>query len=190
MLLINEMDKLQEQGTCEIDLAMNALGGKISTVGAIVAELDRLQAEDVIIFNAYDIHLVASAAGFVFLDAQGRFAAPRSGFLFLAPVMIGSGTFSEEVLRKNADQIDQDKQIFRDVLLARTHLTKSQIDVYMSRTMVLSADDAQHDGIIDIVKSPMAPKSTRTWVIKTKPKALAPAQRTPEHPATPGIGQG
>ena len=79
-------------------------------------------------------------------------------------------------------QIDQDSQMFRDVLLACTHLTKQQIDVYVSRTVVLSTDDAQHDGVIDAVRSPTSPKGARGWVIRTTPGWSAQAHDTPEHP--------
>ena len=182
-LLIQDIDKLQAQGAREIDLEINSPGGEINAAKSIVAEMDRLHAEDGVIFNAYNIRLVASAAALVFLDAQGRYAAPRSGFLFHAPYMIAAGTFSAETLRKNADQIDKDTQLFRDALLARTHLTKQQIDVYVSRMVVLSTDDAQHDGVIDAVRSPTAPKNARAWFIKTKPRPPVQGQGTSEHAA-------
>ena len=189
-LLIEDFDKLQAEGAHQIDLVINSPGGEVNAAQSIVAEMDRLHAEDGVIFNAYNIRLVASSATLVFLDAQGRYATPRAGFLFHAPFMMGSGTFSAEVLRKNADEIDQDTQMFRDALRAHTHLTKQQIDVYVSRTVVLSADDAQHDGVIDAIGSPVSPKDARAWVIRAKPKTPLPTQGTPNHPATQETGQG
>jgi ATP-dependent protease ClpP protease subunit len=189
-LLIKDMDRLQAQGAREIDLAMNSAGGEIIPAESIVTEMDRLHVQDGIIFNAYDLHFVASAAALVFLDAQGRYAVPHSGFLFHAPALMAAGVFSAEALRKGADQVDRDTQMFRDVLLARTHLTRQQIDVYVSRTVVLSTDDALHDGVIDAVKGLTVPKDTRAWVIKTKPKSPAHGQDILEHPAAQQPVQG
>ena len=184
-LLITDIDKLQAQGAREIDLAINSAGGEISAAQSIVGEMDRLHAASGVVFNAYDIHLVASAATLVFLDAQGRYAVPHSGFIFHAPFMIGSGAFSAETLRKGADQIDRDTQVFRDVLLARTHLTRQQIDVYVSRTVVLSTNDAQDDGVIDAVRTLALPKDARCWIIMAKQKSSAEPRDTSAH-ADPG----
>ena len=125
-LLIDDLDKLQAQGVHEIVLGINSPGGDIDAQ-TIVAEMDRLHDQDGITFNAYNLRLVASTATLVFLDAQGRYAVPRSDFIFHTPFGLQSGTFSAETLRKNADQLDRDTQMFRDVLLARTHLTKQQV---------------------------------------------------------------
>ena len=183
-LLIDDLDKLQAKGARQIVLGINSPGGEIDAAQAIVAEMDRLHDQDGITFNAYNLRLVASAATLVFLDAQARYAVPHSGFIFHAPFVLQSGAFSSETLRKNADTLDRDTQMFRDVLLARTHLTKQQVDVYVSRTVVLSPDDAQHDGVIDAVEAVTAPKGARAWLIKVKPKATAPDPEVQRTPAT------
>ena len=127
--LISDMDKLQAQGAREIDLGINSPGGEIDAAEAVVAEMDRLHAADGITFDTYDLRLVASAATLVFLDAQGRYAAPRAGFVFHAPFVAAAGTFSAATLRRAADKIDRARDMFRQVLLARTHLTAQQADV-------------------------------------------------------------
>lgn len=174
-LLIGEFDTLQAKGAREIDLGINSMGGDFEAAELIVAEMDRLHAEDGITFNAYDLRLVASAATLVFLEAQGRYAAPRAGFVFHAPFATANGTFSAEALRKEADEIDQAAQTVRDVLLRRTRLTRPQVDVYVTRTVLLSTDDAQHDGVIDAAERLTLPKGARAWVIKVKPKTPAAA---------------
>lgn len=183
-LLVEELDRLQAKGARVIDLGINSPGGVITAAQSIVAEMDRLHADDGITFNAYDLRMVASAATLVFLDAQGRYAAPQSGFVFHAPFAVAGGALSAETLRKDADELDHDTQMFRDVLLARTHLTKQQVDVYVTRTVLLSTDDAQHDGVIDAVQRMIVPKGTRIWVIKTKPKPV----QAPGPPATQEAG--
>lgn len=135
--------------------------------------MDRLHAADGVTFAAYDLHLVASAATLVFLDAQGRYAVPRSGFVFHAPFALAAGALSAATLRKDADQIDATTQAFRDVLLARTHLTRDQADVYVTRTVLLSTDDAQQDGVIDGVRRFTLPRGARAWSIRVKPKRSA-----------------
>ena len=169
-LLIEDIDKLQALGAREIDLGINSAGGDVDAAESVVAEMNRLHAEDGMTFNAYDLGLVASAATLVFLDAQGRYAAPRSGFVFHAPAAMAVGTFSADALRREADKVDRAAQTFRDVLLARTRLTKQQVDVYVTRTVLLSTDDAQHDGVIDAIKGMTPPKGARAWLIKVKPK--------------------
>ena len=176
-LLIQDLDRLQAGGAREIDLGINSPGGQVEAAESIVAEMNRLHAEDGVTFSAFDLGLVASAAALVFLDAQNRYAAPRSGFILHAPYAMAVGTFSAEALRKEADQIDRAAQLFRDVLLARTHLNRQQVEVYVTRTVLLSADDAQHDGVIDAVRPLAPPREARAWLIKAKPRP--PGQRKP-----------
>ena len=185
-LLIEDIDKLQALGAREIDLGINSAGGEVDAAESVVAEMNRLHAEDGTTFDAYDLGLVASAATLVFLDAQGRYAAPRSGFLFHAPFALAAGTFSAEKLRQEADKVDHAAQTFRDVLLARTRLTRQQVDVYVTRTVLLSTDDAQHDGVIDAVKGLTPPKGARAWVIKVKPRTPATGAQGPAAARQPG----
>ncbi len=185
-LLIEDIDKLQALGAREIDLGINSAGGEVEAAESVVAEMNRLHAEDGTTFNAYDLGLVASAATLVFLDAQGRYAAPRSGFVFHAPFAMAAGTFSAEKLRQEADKVDRAAQTFRDVLLARTRLTRQQVDVYVTRTVLLSTDDAQHDGVIDAVKGLTPPKGARAWVIKVKPRTPATGAQGPVAARQPG----
>lgn len=186
--LIKDFDSLQAQGAREISLGINSPGGDFKAAESIVAEMDRLHAADGIVFTAYNLRFVASAATLVFLNAQHRYAVSRSAFLFHAPVDVAAGTFSAEALRKAADEVDQATQTFRTVLLARTRLTRQQADVYVTRTVALSSTDAQQDGVIDAVQSPSPPKGAREWLIKTRPRQPvrpAPdAQEPPNQPAS------
>ena len=168
-LLIKDFEKLSAEGAHEIDLGINSPGGVVSAAEAIVAAMDRLHADKGVTFNAYELQFVASAATLVFLDAQKRYALPHSTFVFHAPFVLAAGMFDAETLRKSADVIDRDTQLFRDVLLARTHLTRGEIDVYVSRTVVLSADDAQQDGVIDAVKAMKAPREASYWTVEPQP---------------------
>ncbi len=174
-LLIGDLDKLQAQGAREIALGINSAGGEVDAAQAVVAEMDRLHAQAGITFDAYDLRLVASAATLPFLDAQARYAAPHSGFLFHAPFMAGAGTFSAQTLRQEADRIDRAAAMFRQALLARTHLTAQQADVYTTRTVLLSTEDALNDGVIDAVRAMTPPKQARAWVVRSQRKTPAPA---------------
>ena len=89
--------------------------------------------------------------------------------------MAGAGTFSAQTLRREADRIDRAAAMFRQALLARTHLTAQQADVYTSRTVLLSTEDALNDGVIDAVRTLAPPKHARAWVIRSKLKTPTPA---------------
>ncbi len=178
--LIKDFEALQAQGAHEIDVAMSSPGGVVDDAQSIVAAMDRLHTEHGVVFTVYDMRLVASAATLVFLNAQSRYATPRSSFVFHAVSLLAVGSFSAERLRQDADRIDRDTQMFRELLLRRTRLTRPQVDVYVSRAVVLSADDALQDGVIDAIRAPTAPKGAGAWVIRSKPRPTpaAPAPAT------------
>ncbi len=168
-MFIADVDKFRDAGAREIDLAMNSPGGDIDAAQAIVDHMVLLHEHDGITFKAYDIGVVASAATFVFLNAQERFSAARGFFVFHAAGMLSNGLVSAERLREQADKIEAYEKVVGTTLKARTRLTDSEVETYLHRTVLLNSDDARRDGIVDAIATPPAPKGARSWVIAFKP---------------------
>lgn len=182
-LFIADVDKFRDAGAREIDIALNSPGGDIDSAQAIVNHMIRLHEHDGITFKAYDVGIVASAATFVFLTAQARYSVPRGVFLFHAAGMLSNGLVSAERLREQADKIEAYERVVGATLKARTRLTDSEAQTYLHRTVVLNADDAHRDGIIDSIAAFQAPKGARSWVISSRPaKTAAPAAAPASNP--------
>ena len=162
------LDRFRDAGATEIDVAMNSAGGIIGPAEAMAAAMERLHAQGVI-FKAYDVGLVASAATFVFLAAQERYSVPRGAFLFHAAGLVSTGLVSAQVLREQADGIEDYERKLRAALKARTRLSDSEAQTYLHRTVLLSSDDARRDGIVDAIGILAPPKGTWLWVVGAKP---------------------
>ncbi len=165
-LLIADIEGLIKAGARTIRLAINSPGGDVSAAQGIVDYMTAAHATRGIEFEAYSIGMVASAATYVFMNAQRRYARAGSAFLFHAAGMVSTGAVSAERLREEANKIEAYERAVRTVLKARTRLTDDAIGVYLHRTVVLSADDAKRDGVVDAI----APfPNSRVITIAVKP---------------------
>ena len=180
-LFIADVDKFRAAGAREIDVALNSPGGDIEAAESIVDYMTRLHEHDGITFKAYNVGLVASAATFLFLNAQSRYSIERGVFLFHAAGVVSSGPVSAVRLREQADRIEAYERIVGATLKARTRLTDSEAQTYLHRTVLLNSDDARRDGIVDAIAVFPSPKGSRRWVIMSKPSkpstAAAPASK-------------
>lgn len=177
-LLVADIDKLIDAGARTIRLAINSPGGEITAAQDIVDYMTRSNANRGITFECYDVGMVASAATYVFLNAQRRYARANSGFLFHAAGMVSSGPVSAERLREEAAKIDSYERAVRATLKARTRLTDAAIDIYLHRTVVLNADDAQRDGVVDAIANFPSSPGGRVITIAVRPVGR-PAQSVP-----------
>ena len=178
-LLMADIEKLRLAGASEIDLGMNSPGGEVGAAQGIVDDMSRLHAQYGTTFKAYNLGLVASAATYVFLNAQTRYAQPRSTFLFHAAGAVSTGAVSAENLRDEAAKIEAYESIVRRTLKARTRLNDAEATTYIRRTVLLNADDARRDGIVDDIATFLVPKGGESWVITVKPPAGAAKPATP-----------
>ena len=170
-LLLADIDKLIDAGARTIRLAINSPGGEITAAQDIVDYMVRSNANRGVTFECYDVGMVASAATYVFLNAQRRYARANSGFLFHAAGMVSTGPVSAERLREEATKIDAYERAVRATLKARTRLTDAAIDVYLHRTVVLNADDAQRDGVVDAIANFPTSPGGRVITIAVRPVA-------------------
>lgn len=178
-LLIADVDKLRATGAKEIDIGLNSPGGIIQSAQDIVDYMARLHRDDGITFKAYNVGLVASAATYIFLAAQDRYSGSKGVFLFHAAGMLATGMVTSERLRESADILDAYERKIRTALVSRTHLTDGEAQIYVRRTVLLNADDARRDGVIDGIADMRLPKGVRAYVIATRPRDAAPRAATP-----------
>ncbi len=178
-LFIADADKLRDAGAMEIHLGINSPGGDVNAAQAIVDYMARMHGRYGMAFKAYNIGMVASAATYVFLSAQDRYSAANGAFLFHAAGVVSSGPINAANLRDQAERLDAYERTMRATLKARTRLTESEAQTYVRRTVVLNADDARRDGVVDAIAPYSMPPGVGAWVIAVKPPARAPARPAP-----------
>ncbi len=180
-MFMADVDKLRNAGAKEIHVGMNSPGGDIEAAQAIVDYMARMHGQEDVTFKVYNLGIVASAATYVFLNAQSRYSVARGAFLFHAAFALQRGPVNAQNLHDQADKLDAYERAIRATLKARTRLTDAEAQTYVRRTVVLSSDDARRDGIVDAITAFAMPKGARSWVIAVKPTGT-PA---PGRPATP-----
>ena len=178
-LLLADIEKFRGKGATEIRIGMNSPGGEIDAAQGIVDYMNRMHERNGVTFKAYNLGLVASAATYVFLNAQERYSAPASAFLFHAAGAVSTGLVTAQNLRESADKLDVYERILRAVMARRTRLSDAETLTYVRRTVVLNADDARRDGIVDAIGIFSVPKGARGWVIATRPIARATTRPGP-----------
>ena len=142
----------------------------------------RTHAEKGVTYDAYNIGLVASAASYVYLNAQHRYSNARGVFLFHAATLTANVPLPAERLREAAAKLESYERVVRATMKARTRLTDSETAIYVRRTVVLNADDAKRDGVVDAIEEFRAPPeiSVGTIGVRVTPTAARPA--TPQPP--------
>ena len=179
-LFIADVDRLRNAGAREIHLGMNSPGGEIDAARGIVDYMNRQHDQNGIVFKAYNVGVVASAATYIFLNAQDRYTTAQGVFLFHAAGVVGKGLINAQMLRDQADKLDAYERTVRATLKARTKLTDAEALTYVRRTVLLNSDDARRDGVVDAVSPFVLPKTGRVWVIQSKPPAgTAPRPASP-----------
>ncbi len=185
-LFITDVDKLRAVGAREIHLGINSPGGDIDAAQAIVRYMERTHDRDGLVFKAYNMGLVASAATYVFLNAQERYSSPRGAFLFHAATATSTGPIGAEGLRAAAERLDAYERVVRATMKERTHLTDDEAQTYVRRTVVLNSDDARKDGIVDGIETFSVAQGARTWVIAVRPATPRRPVQPPASAATSG----
>lgn len=164
-VLIADIGKLIDAGAREIQIGMNSPGGDVDAAQGIVDYMARQHTQRGITFKAYNIGVVASAATYVFLNAQNRYTGPQSAFLFHAAGVTATGPITAENLRDQASKLDAYETTMRATLKTHTRLTDEESLTYIRRTVILNPDDATRDGIVDGIATFSVPKNAAGWVI-------------------------
>lgn len=168
-MFMADVTKLRNLGAREIHIGMNSPGGEIDSAQAMVDYMARTHAQDGVTFKAYNLGVVASAATYVFLNAQDRYSVARGAFLFHAAGLVSNGPLNAQALRDQADKLDAYERVVRATMRTRTKLTEAEARTYVRRTVMLNSDDAQRDGVVDGIAAFVVPKGARSWFIVAKP---------------------
>jgi len=178
------LNKLLDLQATQIHVAINSGGGSVKAAEAMIATMDRVHAERGVTFTTHNVGIVGSAACYVFLAGQQRVSLPKAMFMFHQQGMMAAsgGIISGQALQEAADQVKQNDRVFLAMLKSRTKIPDAEALSFVHRTVILTADEAKRDGIIQSVGNFDVPPGATVFGIKPK--------INPASPVTPGTPQG
>lgn len=185
-LFIAGVDKLVAMNATGVLVLINSGGGEISAAQDMVAFVDRTHADHNIRFTMYNSGLVASAACYVFLAGQRRLSSPRGAFLFHEASMVASGPLTSQGLQEASASVQRIERSFLTTLTTKTRLTEAEAMSFVRRTVILSADEARRDGIVEAVTVLALPPKTKIYLIRNA--APSGATAAPPRPPAPAAG--
>ena len=186
---VNAINTAVQNGSTEMRIGMSSPGGNIQAALAMVDDMDRAHADNAMGFTLFDVGLVASAACYVFLAGQRRYAVPRGAFLFHEASLQSTGPITAQRVHEAAARLDEDERRFLAILKARTKLSNGEALSFVRRTVILNADEAARDGITNgtaefVVPNPVNPIDIRL-TSDTSPLPISRPAALPPAPAQP-----
>ena len=179
-LFIADVGKLLEQGAAEIYVLLASPGGSVSAAQDMIAFMDRTHAERGVIFTTHNTGVVASAACYVFLAGQRRLSAPRGTFLFHEAALVADGPITSLRLREASARMQQIERSFLAMLTAKTRLKEAEAASFIHRTVILNAEEARRDGIVEAVSGfalPPGATIVQIQAVSNAPGGTGPARR-------------
>lgn len=164
-----DIDKMLALNAREIHIAIDSPGGVISSSEQMIALMDQVHNERGVIFVTHNVGLVASAACYVFLAGQRRYSVPKGSFLFHAAGVQATGLLTGQNLQEASVRLKRDEDSFFRQLKSRTRLTDGEALTFLRRTVILTADEARRDGIIEGTAEFKLPAGTPASIISAKP---------------------
>lgn len=178
-LFISGVNQLLDQNAAEIYVLMNSPGGTVDAAQDMIAFVDRTHAERGIRFTMHNAGVVASAACYVFLTGQRRLSAPRGTFLFHQAALVADGPITSRTLHEASDTVRRIERAFLAMLTARTKLKEAEAASFLHRTVILNADEARRDGIVEAISGFTLPQGANILQIRSVPTpgGTGPARR-------------
>ena len=177
-----QVRRLLDLNAREIYVLLNSPGGVVSTVQDMIAFIDRTRKERGARFTMHNANTVASGACYLFLAGQPRFAVPRAAFLFHeAALVTRGGALTSQVLQEESAKVQQFERQFLAMLTSKTRLTEAEASSFIRRTVILNADEARRDGIIDAIADFTLPPGATISGVRVVPR---PTTR-PAEPSNP-----
>jgi len=166
-----EVRKLLDINAREIYVVLNSPGGLVSAVEDMIAFINRTRTERGVSFAMHNLNTVASAACYLFLAGQPRLAVPRANFLFheIALVTRG-GALTSGVLQEESEKAQQIEREFMAMLTSKTRLTAAEASSFIRRTVILNADEARRDGVIDTISDFTLPRGATISGVRVVPR--------------------
>lgn len=186
-LFIADVNKLLDQGTGEIQVLLASPGGEVTAAQDMIAFMDRASAERGVRFITHNTGVVASAACYVFLAGQRRLSVPRGTFIFheasLSLMANGPVNIGSRNLQEASAGIQQIERSFTAMLTSKTRLSAAEAASFTRRTVILNAEEARRDGVVDAVQNVVVPPDASGFIIRIAPPV--PGPRTPQQPVPP-----
>ncbi len=170
-------DKLLAQGAAEIYLLIASPGGVVTAAQDMIGFMDRTHAGRGTRFTTHNLGVVASAACYVFLAGQRRLSVPRGQFLFHEAAVVSNGAITSLALQDASAKMQQIERSFLTMLTSRTRLTEAEASSFIRRTVILSADEARRDGVIEATAEFALPPGATLVGIRAVPNGTAAPRR-------------
>ncbi len=177
----NDVDRMVALNAREIHIGISSPGGVVTSGEQIIAYMEKMHAERGVTFVTHNVGIVASAACYFFLAGQRRYSVQKGAFLFHEAGVQANGLLTGQNLQEASDKLKQHEQAFLRLLKSRTRLSEGEALSFVRRTVILSADEARRDGIIEATADFRVPPNTPVLIIGSKTGAT---------PARPGAPQG
>ena len=182
-LFLGQVTQMLGQGATEIYLLLNSPGGPVAPALSMISAMERLNADRGIRFTTHNVGAVAGGACYVFLAGQRRLSVPRGTFLFQGLQFVPSGAVTSQALQEAGAQMRRIEQTYATMLTSRTRLTAAEASSFLRRTVVLSADEARRDGLIEATAEFSLPPGATLSGIRTTPVGTGAAPASPVAPA-------
>ncbi len=174
------IDAAVARGSTEVRLGLSSPGGVIGAAEGMMDAMDRAHADHGVTFTVFDVGLVASAACYVFLAGQRRYAVPRGAFLFHQASLRSNGPITSQDVHEAAARLDQDEHRFLSLLKTRTRLSDGEALSFVRRTVILNAEEATRDGITNGIAEFVVPNAVTPVDIRlTSDTSPLPITRPP-----------
>ena len=174
---IGNVNRLLALDAAEIYVLMTSPGGVVTAAQDMIAFMDRTHASRGVTFTTHNTGVVASAACYVFLAGQRRLSVPRGQFLFHEAALVSNGAITSLALQDANTKMQQIERSFLTMLTSRTKLTEAEASSFVRRTVILNADEARRDGIIEATAEFTLPPGATAFGIRAVPKgASAPVR--------------
>lgn len=169
-LFIADVNKILDQNAAEIYVLMSSPGGDIAAAQDMIAFMDRTHAERGVRFTTHNTGTVASAACYVFLAGQRRLSTPRGTFLFHEAALVTDGPITSLRLQEASAKLRQVERSLLTMLVTKTRLKEGEASSFIHRTVILNADEARRDGIIEAISGFTLPQGATIFQIQAVPR--------------------
>ena len=175
-VFITQVNRLLALNAAEIYLMMSSPGGAVTAAQDMIRFMDQTHAARGVTFTTHNLGAVASAACYVFLAGQRRLSVPRGQFLFHEAAVVSNGAISSLALQDASTQMQQIEHSFLAMLTSRTRLTEAEASSFIRRTVILNADEARRDGVIEAVADITLPPDATVFSVRVVPKGTETRQ--------------
>ncbi len=180
-LFIKDLDAIQALNPAAVTVFLNSPGGNLKSVEDMTARVQAMQARGVPV-TMHNVGLVASAACYLFLAAERRVSVPGGTFLFhqASVTAVGQVSLTFQQIQDLSTEVQRVERALSTIITSRTRITPAEATSFIRRTVLLTADEALRDGVIQSIAPAAVPKDGGTFMIRAVPTnprdTPAPAQ--------------